>query len=185
MGERCYGNEELAGISDPQSLARLLKFTLNATLQTQQMIGKSTQDLQSVKHRVGTIECEIRTMDQYSRKDVSILTGLEFDPEEETEDSLVSEVIRILRDVNPSLQLTYKDFSAIHRNGRKGKQGKPPSVTIKFLRFYEKHKFMSKDAKTKFKGQGLNIFHALCTRMLEEQKRIERMHECNYVLYNF
>ena len=176
-------SEDTAGFSDPNSIARLLKHTLRISLETQQMISKSSEDLTNVKHRVCSLESDVRTMDQYSRKDVCILTGLAYDPEHETDDKLVESVLKTLHFVNPTLQLTYKDFSAIHRNGKKGRDGRPPTVTVKFLRLHEKEKFMTKPAKTKLKTRSLNIFHGMCKRMVDEQALIERAPECNYVFY--
>ena len=175
--------DDTTQISDTQSLARLLKYTLNTALQTQQIVALQVQDVTNVKHRVSSLESDVRDMDQYSRKDVSILTGLAYPgPDDESEDSLVDKVLETLHYVNPSLQMSYKDFSAIHRNG-KGKGGNPPSITLKFLRLHEKEKFMTKSAKIKFKSKGLNIFHGICKRMLDEQKAIERTYHCDFVFY--
>ena len=170
-------------LTDLSSLARLMRYTLNVSLQTQQMLSRTQDDAHHIKHRVCVVEKEIREMDQYSRKDVAILTGLQYDKEAETEESLVSEVLGILKFVNPSLDLCYKDFSAIHRNGRSGKNGKPPSITIKFLRLHEKSKFFNKVAKEKFKRRSVNIFHALCRRMIDEQSLIKQHHDCDFIFY--
>lgn len=170
-------------ISDVSSLAKLMRFTLNSVLQNQTMIVRAAEETTHIKHRVVRVESDIRTIDQYSRKDVVILTGLPYEEEEETEQVLVQSVLTLLKHVNPSLPLSYKDFSAIHRNGKKGNKDRPPSITLKFLRLHEKQRFMSKISKTKFKSEGCNVFHALCPRMIDEQSRISEHAECSYVFY--
>ena len=54
---------------------------------------------------------------------------------------LCNKVVETLnKTLDPSSQefLSLKDFVAIHRNGLNGRNGKPPSITIKFLRYFEK-----------------------------------------------
>lgn len=179
------GNDSLEPLSSTESLARMLKFSLNTLFQTQALIQTSTENMKHVERRVDVLETEMRVIDQYSRKDVMILTGLPLhDPDEETEEELASKVLDAFRFVNPSLPMTYKDFSAIHRNGRRGKNGKPPSVTVKFLRLHEKAKFMTREAKRKFKAKDLNVFHALAPRTIAEQDLIKNSESCDYVFYS-
>ena len=120
-------NDSSDTFSSTESLARMMKFTLNTMFQTQMMIRRDTEETRQISRRVDKLENEIRTLDQYGRKYVMILTGLkQEDPENETEDELVGNVLENLHFVNPNLNHSYKDFSAIHRKGRKGKNGKPP-----------------------------------------------------------
>ena len=130
-------NENLTDIS---SLARLLKLALNTNLITQQIVKQVTEDTTNVKRRLSNVENNLVRLEQYSRKDVAILTGVEYE-EGETTNKLVNTVLNHLNAVDIPQEITYKDFSAVHRNGRKGKGGKPPSVTLNFLRLYEKELF--------------------------------------------
>ena len=178
-------SDSLDTLSSPESMARMLKFTLNTLFQTQALIRKDGEENKNVARRVDVLEGEVRALDQYSRKDVLILTGMPLDdPNTETEEELVSKVLETFRFVNPSMPLTYKDFSAIHRNGKKGKNGKPPSITVKFLRLHEKSKFMSREAKRKFKAKNLNVFHAQAPRTIAEQDLIKNSEDTEYVFYS-
>ena len=69
---------------------------------------------------------------------------------------------KILRNKNYELRMT--DFIAIHRNGRKMNGSRPPSVTVKFLRFFEKDMMFDKqviNARQRM-FSGVNFFHCLC-----------------------
>ena len=178
-------SDSLENLSSPESMARMLKFTLNTLFQTQALIRKDSEDNKNVARRVDALETEVRNLDQYSRKDVVILTGMPLDdPDTETEEELVRKVLDTFHFVNPSLPLSYKDFSAIHRNGRKGKNGRPPSITVKFLRLHEKSKFMTLEAKRKFKVKNLNVFHAQAPRTIIEQDLIKNAENTEYVFYS-
>ncbi len=170
---------EITEISD---LAKLLKVSLSSTLECQKTVTLLTEENTNVKRRMSDMEANFTQLDQYSRKDVTILTGLPVGLNE-TQEDVEHNVLDILHHVRPDLNLTMKDFSAIHRNGKSGKNGKPPSITIKFLRLHEKEKFMSKDAKTKFKQKHVNVFHALCPGMINQQSLISEHPKVDYVFY--
>ena len=175
-------SEEMDDISDISSLGRLLKLSINSNLLTQTFVKCVTEESANIKHKLKKVEDDISRIDQYSRKDVAILTGVPY-KEEETTEQLVDSVLQHLNATKLQQKLTYKDFSAIHRNV-KGKNSRPPSITLKFLRLHEKDLFFSRTHKMILKTKGLNIFHCLCPRMIDEQSLIDEHVETDYVFYS-
>ena len=159
-------------ITEISELARLIKVNLSTTLECQKSVQKLTEDSTHTKRRMTELNDNFVQLDQYSRKDVAILTGVPTS-EDETQTQVQGKVLEILKFVRPSLNLTMKDFSAIHRNGKSGRGSNPPSITLKFLRLHEKDQFMTRDSKTKFKNKRTNIFHALCPGMIKIQNEIK------------
>ena len=115
-------------------------------------------------------------MDQYSRKSVMIATGIRF-TEQETQHQLEETVLGMINTILASSQYTFtiRDFVAIHRNGRYMKGSRPPSVTVKFLRYFDKDLLFTKRyiqcRKSNFAG--VNFHHCLCTGLIKEQKLLE------------
>ena len=94
--------------------------------------------------QVKVLNEQVMTLDQYSRKDIVILTGLSYN-EAESQYELGRNVVNIVNAItgNTSDPFTLRDFSIIHRNGRKMKGSRPPSITLKFLRFQDKDRLFT------------------------------------------
>ena len=89
-----------------------------------------------LKKEVATINEQMIRLDQYSRKDILIMTGVEYN-ESESDEELASKVTNILNRIS-GMSLNVRDFIAIHRNGRTIRNNRPPTLTVKFLRFTDK-----------------------------------------------
>ncbi len=86
-------------------------------------------------------------MDQYSRKGVMTISGFKYDTAS-PQDALATEVVNMLNNIVISTPpLTCQDFAAIHRNSKEGKGGRPPTITVKFLRYTDKNKFFTPSVK--------------------------------------
>lgn len=145
------------------------------------------KDNQTLKKRVGLLEEQMIQMDQYSRKNVMIVTGLEFD-EDEAQHRLESTLCGMFNDITGkkgSLGLSLSDFVAIHRNGRKLRKGRPPSVTVKFLRYFDKDSLFAKHLvqarKTKYPG--IVFHHCLCPGLIEVQSLLTAHPRVKFAIY--
>ena len=137
-----------------------------------------------LKSRVDLLNEKFIKLDQYSRKDVAIMTGLSF-TEGETQHELEENVVDIINQVTGK-NMTIRDYAAIHRNGRRIKNnGRPPSVTIKFLRFYDKDVLFMKSsiAKRKRVYRGINFHHCLSEGMIAIQNKIAANDSVKFVNY--
>ncbi len=115
-----------------------------------------------------------------------IVTGLPFQ-EDETQDTLQTTVLGMFNEilVKRGYELSMLDLSAMHRNGRKMKGNRPPSITVKFLRFHEKDLFFEKETikyrKDLFKG--VNFFHCMAKGMINEQENIKAHPAVKFVIF--
>jgi len=141
----------------------------------------------STQGRVAVLEEQLLRMDQYSRKSVMILTGLKY-TEEESQAELEGNVLNILNNLlgkpgGSGLAIT--DFAAIHRNGRFMRNNRPPSVTVKFLRYYEKDEFYSRRLVTarKTKYPDLRLHHCMAPGYIEMQKLMSNHPAVKFVLF--
>ena len=169
---------------EENAMIKLMKMSLSTALSTQHMLASVSEQNQHLKTRVSELEDRQMVLEQYSRKSVAIVTGLPQQQEESTS-QLQRQVLELLNAVKtPSTAaLTMKDFSAIHRNG-KGKNGRPPSVTVKFLGLHEKELFFVKSVKSLIKARNANIHHCLCPAMIDNQRRIEQHSRVDFVFYS-
>ena len=173
--------------TDPKTLVRLLRLSIGNQMDTAAKMDKIhlkiTEETKYLSKKVEKLDDKNKEMDQYSRKGVAILTGLQSE-EDETQVKLVDTVLGKLNSFySPNPPLNYKDFIAIHRNGKEGRNGRPPTITLKFLRYYEKEYFFRGDIKRKFKAEGLNLFHSLCNGLMNEQKMIKEYKDTKFVYY--
>ena len=128
---------------------------------------------------------QVIQQDQYSRKDIVIMTGLRYE-EGETQEELAASVIGVLnRTTGNSLNLNKRDFIAIHRNQIKLNSNRPPTVTIKFIRFTDKEALFTKLAFDKRKElyPHIKLHHGLCPGLIEERNKIsahENVKFCRY-----
>ena len=121
-------------------------------------------------------------MDQYSRKAVMIVTGLRYEEDED----VGAHVCKCLNHIMPNAQLTMKDFVAVHRNGKSRGEGfRPPSITVKFLRYWEKDRFFCKRAidNRKLMYKGVNFHHNICTDLIAMQKQLQSCEEVKFARY--
>ena len=82
---------------------------------------------------------------------------------------------------------TMLDFAAIHRNGRFYKNNRPPSITVKFLRYHDKDWLFTKRyvsaRKSNSKYAGVNFHHCLCPGLVAEQTLITRHSRVKFVRF--
>lgn len=138
----------------------------------------------ALKSRVSVLEEKFVHLDQYSRKDVVILTGLDF-TEGEQHRELEYKVINLVNEVT-NQNFTMKDFIAIHRNGNKHKaSGRPPSVTLKFIRYFDKDLLFTKNviARRKELFRNVNFHHCLSQGMIDIQNKISAHNVVKFVKY--
>ena len=141
-----------------------------------------------LKSKVGMLEEDLVRLDQYSRKDVLILTGLSFATGEPLHE-LQERVLSMFNDILGPRGYTYSmiDFVAIHRNGNRNKgNGRPPSVTVKFVRFYDKDFLFAKSyiAIRKARYRGIGFHHCMCAGMIEQQNLIAECRNVKFVRYD-
>ena len=121
-------------------------------------------------------------LDQYSRKDVMIMTGVEW-TSGETQQELYNIVTGILNKATSKRLFSNNDFIAIHRNNTKKNNGRPPTITVKFIRFSDKDLFFNKTSRNVLAEQGIRVHHNLCPRMIAEQNLIKQHPGVKYVNY--
>ena len=140
-------------------------------------VSKLRTENQQLKSRISAIEEDLIRSEQYSRKDVLIITGLPF-TEQETDAELRAEVLGMFNTLlkPKSYELSMLDLIALHRNGRKMKGNRPPSVTVKFVRFHEKDMFFDRTVikARKENFAGISFFHCLSKGMIKEQSLIKQ-----------
>ena len=123
-------------------------------------------------------------LDQYSRKDVAILTGLQFSAGE-SQSQLETAVIQTINTITGKV-FTERDFTAIHRNGNRNKDnGRPPSVTVKFLRLTDKEMLFNRNVISKRRAMFplLNFHHCLCKSLIDVQSRISSHNDVKFVRF--
>ena len=140
----------------------------------------------ALKSRVCLLEEDNCRLDQYMRKNVMIVSGLSFETTE-TSEELQQKILGMLNTIyRPTgLVLDFRDLIACHRNGRKGNGNRPPSVTVKFVRYMDKDRLFTRQfvALRKKEFRGVNFHHNLCKRLIHEQKLINE--HSNLVKFSF
>ena len=134
---------------------------------------------------VKVLQEKMTALDQYSRKDILIMTGLGYE-EDESNDELARTVTTILNAIRGnSLALTTRDFVAIHRNGRFYKNDRPPTVTVKFIRFTDKDSVFSKRALSSCKRlyPDVRLHHGLCPGFIEIRNKLSEVNNVKFVNY--
>ena len=205
MGDRSNGRQSArlnsTTASAPTSDDQMRQMILDIKLQNDKLLEnqdrmlahleQNTQEIAALKientalkSKVNALESNLIKIDQYSRKDTAILTGLNFS-EGESNAELETKVLNVINSCTNS-SYTISDFSAIHRNGRILKpNGRPPTVTIKFLRFNDKDKLFTRSTVIKRKSlyQNLNFHHCLCKGMIDIQNKIVADPNVKFVRY--
>ncbi len=139
-----------------------------------------------LKSDVKLLNEHVTKLEQYSRKDVIILTGLQFNPSE-MQHQLEENVVEFVNKITGNT-LTHRDFIAIHRNSRviNNNRNRPPSVTVKFLRYTDKDRLFTKRslANRKQMFPHLNYHHCLCPALIETQRLISADPNVKFVRYD-
>ena len=129
---------------------------------------------------------QVIQQDQYSRKDIVIMTGLSYS-EGESPQELTQSVANVLnRITGNNLNLTKRDFVAIHRNKIDKNSSRPPTVTIKFIRFSDKDELFTKMAFTRRKEAfpQIKLHHGLCPGLIEERNKISNLDGVKFCRYD-
>jgi hypothetical protein len=151
---------------------------------TTQIAALETENAKLFK-QVKFLTEQVIQQDQYSRKDIVIMTGLTYE-EGESQEELATSVTRILnQSTGNSLNLTKRDFIAIHRNRINLNSDRPPTVTIKFLRFTDKDAMFTKMAFAKRKAiyPYIKLHHGLCPGLIEERNKISNHENVKFCRY--
>ena len=135
-------------------------------------LGEQDKVLADFEHRLFKSE-------QYSSKSTAILTGLPTSPNEDISRTVCS----VLNSVEPSRNFTPLDLAHCHRNKQKSDSSRPPTVTVVFIRSYDKDMFMRKASKDKLKMKKINLHHHMGPTVLAEFKRLSERHDVQWVQY--
>ena len=185
-------DEDIADFSDNTSIIKLLRYIGNNQARMLDSVEKNKKKIQeleienlALRKTVNCLEEDTARIDQYSRKNVMTVTGYRFESGE-LQCDLERSIIGMLNKISPAhINLTMRDFIAIHRNSREGRNGRPPTITVKFIRYYEKDLFFNKAAigirKSQFTGVGFH--HNLCSRLISEQQDIKKHTDVKFVNY--
>ena len=140
---------------------------------------------EKLTQEVAVLKEKMMLQDQYSRKDILIVTGLEYS-EEESNEELAQMVTKLLNTITGNtLQLTTRDFIAIHRNGRSYKNSRPPTITVKFIRFTDKDCVLSKRAQSNCKRMypTIRMHHGLCPGYVEIRNKLSEVSGVKFARY--
>ena len=138
-----------------------------------------------MRKELAQLKEQIDEQDQYSRKDIVIMTGLEY-PTEETPTELESSVLAVLNKISGNrLNLKNRDFVAIHRNRINQHSNRPPTITIKFLRFSDKDKMFTKLARQTLKQAygHIKLHHGLSPGYIKIRNQIDQHDRVKFVRY--
>lgn len=190
---KCNEDKDLDPFTDKITVVKLLRLLLNNQEAAKTDVAEIKEDVLTLKHendvlqrRVSCLEEDHARQEQYSRKGVMIMTGVAMSPDETTR-QLQETVLGKLNTLIPGQSLTSADFIAIHRNGRNySSLGRPPSITVKFIRYDQKEQFFTKICRAKLKTNlpGLNYFHNLSQYFVKIQDRIKDNQQVKWVRYD-
>ena len=173
-------NEAYADVtkfSDLSTVIKLLRYQINQNATLTAKVEKNSDGIavlqeenRSLRTKVQTLEEDTVRLDQYSRKDVLIVTGLGMD-ENETRADLVELITGMFNKICTNRTLTSFDFCAIHRNGTEYKNNRPPSATVKFLRFTDKDLFFTRTARlARVQSYRTLNFSTTCVKLLSRNR---------------
>jgi len=178
---------------DPTVMLKLLRLILykqESSYQNYEKVKQSISDLEDenrqLKESHARLEESHAKLEQYSRKGVMIMTGVKME-ENETPEELERIVIGNLHTIlNRNSVLNRSDFVAIHRNGSKYKDNRPPSITIKFIRYGQKDLFFCKEARINRKNTipEINYFHNLSPYYINIQNDIKGDKMTKWIRYD-
>ena len=153
--------------------------------QNAEKIESLQTDNKRLRKEVEVLNEKLMSLDQYSRKDILILTGLSYE-EEESNEELTREVTTILNAITGNkLNLNARDFIAVHRNGRSYKNDRPPTVTIKFIRFTDKDCVLSKLSMSNCKKlyPHIRMHHGLCPGFVSIRNELSDVNNVKFAKY--
>lgn len=153
--------------------------------QNAEKIESLQDDNKRLNKEVQVLNEKLMSLDQYSRKDILILTGISYE-EEESSQELTKEVTTILNAITGNqLDLNHRDFIAIHRNGRFHRNSRPPTVTVKFVRFTDKDCVMSKLSTSKCKTlyPHIRMHHGLCPGYVTIRNELASVENVKFVKF--
>ena len=160
---------------------------LNSLNENKEKIHKLEADNQKLNVEVGRLNEDVTRLEQYSRKGVMVVTGVTKSPDE-TSEQLRTRIVGMFNSLlfDSNEHLSVNDFVDIHRNSKEGKLGRPPSITVKFIRYTDKNLFFNRRiANTrKSKHPGVNFFHNLCKPLIAEQNLIKDTKHVKFVRYD-
>ena len=120
--------------------------------------------------------CRLMYIEQYSRRNTAIITGLEYQKDED----LANKVCKLINDADIlPFEFDTEYISHVHRN--KIKPNKTPTVTLQLLRAVDTDKIFAK--KKLLKAKGINIFNVLSESVKLEQDKIKNMEEVEWVAF--
>ena len=137
-----------------------------------------------LKKEVATINEQMIRLDQYSRKDILIMTGVEYN-ESESDEELASKVTNILNRIS-GMSLNVRDFIAIHRNGRTIRNNRPPTVTVKFLRFTDKDVIFTRRSLINCRSMysHVKLHHGLCPGLIDIRNKLAQVDKVKFARFD-
>ena len=150
-----------------------------------QQISKLEEENVRLNSEVKLLQEKVNEQDQYSRKDIVILTGLPYTQEESLTD-LNRTVVEILNKITGNqLSLNCRDFVAVHRNRKNPTNSRPPTVTIKFLRFSDKDAMFTKRARNALKQMysHIRLHHGLSPGYIDIRNKLSNCNSVKFVRY--
>ena len=187
-------DKDLDPFADKITVVKLLRLVINNQEAAKVEVAEIREDVQTLKkenvvliRRVNQLEEDQARQEQYSRKGVMIMTGVQM-PTDETATQLLETVLGNLNALIPPRQsLSCADFVAVHRNGRNySSTNRPPSITVKFIRYTQKELFFNKQCRLKLKSDlpGVNYFHNLSQYFVKVQDKIKDNEQVKWVRYD-
>lgn len=175
---------QLSQIQEALSNEKHLNEELKLTISSQEKL------INQLQLRQKQADERVLYLEQYSRKDVITLTGLEYYENEHPHD-LMMKVCNIFNTISIP---NYNDdhhpyfnrnaFSAIHRNGYRGNRGKPPTVTVKFISLMDKDLIMRNKGLVRKNNPNINLFHSMAKGTRDIKSDIESSEYVKFAEYN-
>ena len=137
-----------------------------------------------LKKEVAILNEQMIRLDQYSRKDILIMTGVEYN-ESESDGELASKVTNILNRIS-GMSLNIRDFIAIHRNGRSTRNNRPPTVTVKFLRFTDKDVIFTRRSLSNCRSMfsHVKLHHGLCPGLIDIRNKLAQVDQVKFARFD-
>ena len=150
-----------------------------------EQIRQLEADNERLSSELNLLQEKFIDQDQYSRKDIVILTGLPYS-DEESQTELNRAVLEILNKITGNeLSLSSRDFVAVHRNRKNANTNRPPTITIKFLRFSDKDAMFTRRAKTTLKRMysHIKLHHGMSPGYIDIRNKLSECNSVKFVMY--
>ena len=186
-------SDDLSEFADLTKIAQMFRYSISQQSKIIDQVDKNSEDIATLKQENSKLKVRLDNLnedririEQYSRKDVLLVTGLKME-DRESQSQLFQKITGIFNDITENYDRTFTkdDFIAVHRNGISYKGNRPPTVTVKFLRFYDKDVMFNKDTRTKLRVMfdGVKFHHNMCRPLIEEQNRINEHASVKFSIY--